>query len=196
MVVYGAKKGDWGIWGETIYANLGNSNADVAGIIKIEPKINVLWQSLGGSYRIGTWGLTGNSGAKAPSVTIETYFGARYTYLDLRLDIKSNPFGLGNVEGDKHWVDPLVGLKTTWDFTERWAISLAGDIGGFGVGSDFAWNAFGLIGYRFGLFGTNNAAVYAGYRALSQDYTDGSGDDKFKWDVILHGPIAGLRIAF
>ena len=46
------------------------------------------------------------------------------------------------------------------------------------------------------LFGKNNAAVFAGYRALHQDYTDGSGDDEFKWDVTLDGPILGFRIDF
>jgi len=54
-----------------------------------------------------------------------------------------------------------------------------------------------LIGYRLHLFSKEkNAAVFAGYRALQQDYTDGSGDDKFKWDVTLDGPILGLRIGF
>jgi hypothetical protein len=53
-----------------------------------------------------------------------------------------------------------------------------------------------LIGYRFDLFGKNNSAVFAGYRALHQDYSDGSGDDKFKWDVTLDGPILGLSIGF
>jgi hypothetical protein len=71
---------------------------------------------------------------------------------------------------------------------------VTGDIGGFGVGSDFAWDAFGVIGYRFSLFGQENSGVIAGYRALSQDYTDGSGRDKFQWDVTLHGPILGLFV--
>jgi hypothetical protein len=53
-----------------------------------------------------------------------------------------------------------------------------------------------LIGYQFSLFGEDNARVFAGYRALSQDYTDGSGNDKFEWDVTLHGPILGLGIRF
>ena len=71
------------------------------------------------------------------------------------------------------------------------------DIGGFGVGSDFAWHAWGLLGYRFSLFSKdNNAAVFGGYRALSWDYTDGSGEDKFEWDVTLYGPILGLQIGF
>jgi hypothetical protein len=31
---------------------------------------------------------------------------------------------------------------------------------------------------------------------MYQDYTNGSGDNKFEWDVTLHGPILGLVIEF
>jgi hypothetical protein len=191
MMEYEARKGRLGLWGNTIYANLGKSNADVNGI-EIEPTVNSLWQGAGGFYRLGTWDLADSSGKKTPSVTVDTYFGARYTYLDIRLDIK----GADNVDGDKQWVEPLAGVRTFWDLSERWTINLTGDIGGVAFGSDFAWNAFGLIGYRFSLFGEDNARAFAGYRALSQDYTDGSGDDKFEWDVTLYGPVLGLAITF
>jgi hypothetical protein len=53
-----------------------------------------------------------------------------------------------------------------------------------------------LIGYQFNFFGEDNARVFAGYRALYQDYTDSSGTDKFQWDMTLHGPILGLAITF
>jgi hypothetical protein len=191
MLEYEARKGRWGLWGNTIYANLGKSNAEVSGI-EIEPTVNALWQGAGGSYRLGTWDIADSAGKNTPSVTVETYFGARYTYLDLSLDLK----GAHNVDGDKQWVEPLVGVRTIWNLSERWTATLAGDIGGVAFGSDFAWDAFGLIGYRFNLFGEDNARVFAGYRALSQDYTDGSGDDKFEWDVTLYGPVLGLLITF
>jgi len=191
MLEYEARKGRWGLWGNTIYANLGKSDAEVSGI-KIEPTVNALWQGAGGFYRLGTWDLADAPGKKTPSVTVDTYFGARYTYLDLSLDIK----GAANVDGDKHWVEPLVGVRTRWDLSERWTINLTGDIGGLAFGSDFAWDALGLIGYRFNLFGENNASAFAGYRALSQDYTDRNGDDKFEWDVTLCGPVLGLIVTF
>jgi hypothetical protein len=31
---------------------------------------------------------------------------------------------------------------------------------------------------------------------MYQDYTNGSGDNKFEWDVTLHGPLLGLGIEF
>ena len=64
------------------------------------------------------------------------------------------------------------------------------------MASDFTWHAGGLVGYRFDLFGEKDAKFIGGYRALSWDYEDGSGLNKFEWDVTLHGPILGLVIAF
>ena len=65
------------------------------------------------------------------------------------------------------------------------------------VGIDFTWGAMRTICYRFRLFSEeNNARVVGGYRVLYQDYKDGSGDDKFEWDVTFHGPILGLVVEF
>jgi hypothetical protein len=198
MLAYEARKGNWGLWGNTIYANLGDDNiSGPSGLTDIDPTVNVFWQGLGGYYRLGTWDLADAPAKKTPSVTVDTFFGARYTYLDLKLDFKGVfRDRVNDVSNNKSWVEPLVGARTIWNLSERWTITAAGDIGGVAFGSDFAWAAFGLIGYRFNLFGEKNARVLAGYRALSQDYTDGSGRDKFKWDVTLHGPILGLDIGF
>jgi hypothetical protein len=198
MAQYEARKGHWGLWGNTIYANLGDSDVEgPAGLTKIDPTVNAFWQELGGYYRLGTWGLADNSGKKTPSVTVDSYFGARYTYLDTKIDFEGVFSSyINNIDKDKSWVEPLLGVRTIWDFYERWTLALAGDIGGVAFGSDFAWTTSGLIGYQFNLFGEKNARVFGGYRALSQDYTDGSGDDKFQWDITLHGPILGLDIKF
>ena len=134
---------------------------------------------------------------KTPTVTVDTFFGARYTYLDTKIDFEGVFSSLiNNIDEDKSWWEPLIGARTIWDLNKRWVLTLAGDMGGVAFGSDFAWSASGLIGYQFSLFGEDNARVFAGYRALSQDYKDGSGDDKFEWDVTLHGPILGLGIRF
>jgi hypothetical protein len=198
MLEYEARKGRWGLWGNTIYSSLGDSDVEgPAGLTKIDPTVTALWQELGGYYRLGTWDLADNSGKKTPSVTVDTFLGARYTYLDTKIDFEGVFSGfVKNIDQDKSWLEPLVGVRTIWDFYERWTLTLAGNIGGVAFGSDFAWSTSGLIGYQFNLFGEDNARVFAGYRALSQDYTDGSGSSKFEWDVTLHGPILGLAIRF
>ena len=175
----------------------GRQRQRTAGLTDIDPTVNVFWQGLGGYYRLGTWDLADAPAKKRPSVTVDTYFGARYTYLDLKLDFDGVFQGrINDVSKNKSWVEPLLGARTIWDLSERWTATLAGDIGGIAFGSDFAWDAFGLIGYQFDLFGDKNARALFGYRALSQDYTDGSGRDKFKWDITMHGPILGLDIGF
>jgi len=139
MLAYEARKGNWGLWGNTIYANLGDSNIEgPLGLTKIDPTANALWQGLGGYYRLGTWDLADAPGKKKPSVTVDTYFGARYTYLDLKLDFNGAFQGRANdVSQNKSWVEPLLGARTIWDLSERWNITLSGDIGGVAFGSDF-----------------------------------------------------------
>ena len=193
MVVFEGRKNRWGFVGDALYANLGKStNTDVAGI-KIDPTVKLSYLGAGGFYRLGTWDLSQTPANAVPTVTVDAMAGARYTYLDMKLDLR----GFRSASGDKSWVDPFVGARALFDLSQRWAVSLMGDIGGFGIGSDFVWHAWGLLGYRFSLFSKdNNAAVFGGYRALSWDYTNGNGDDKFKWDVTLYGPILGMQISF
>ena len=97
--------------------------------------------SLGGFYRFGTWALSDRPAQDGASVSIDGTAGGRYTHLNMDLDFK----GIGTVSGTKDWIDPVVGLRTLFDFTERWTLTLEGSVGGFGVGSDFTWHAGGLV---------------------------------------------------
>ena len=40
------------------------------------------------------------------------------------------------------------------------------------------------------------ATFIFGYRALYQDYSEGSGSDRFEYKATMHGPIFGLSIGF
>jgi hypothetical protein len=91
--------------------------------------------------RLGTWGLANAPSKKAPSVTVDTYFGARYTYLDLKLDFDGVfKDRVNDVSENKSWVELLLGARTIWDLSERWTITLTGDIRGAAFRSDFAWD--------------------------------------------------------
>jgi len=190
MIEGEARYGRFGVFANSVYADL-SDNASGGGT-KLDADAETLWLGFGAYYRLGPWVVDEGASGDPVTVTVDPYAGARYTYLDLQLDFKPGP----NFSGDKDWVDPIIGLRTIWDLSDRWSVTLAGDIGGFGVGSDFTWQAIGLVGYRFGLFGENDARVLGGYRALYQDYQDGSGANKFEWDMTLYGPIFGMAVEF
>ena len=190
MIQGEARHGRFGLFAMTTYAELSD---DASGaVLQLDADVTTFWLEGGAYYRLGPWVVDERASGKPVTATLDPYIGVRYTYLDLKLDFKPGP----HFSGDQDWVDPIVGARTIWELSDRWSVTAFGDIGGFNVGSDFSWQAAGLVGYSFSLFGDNDARVLAGYRALHQDYKNGSGADEFKWDVTLHGPVAALAVHF
>ena len=189
FMVHGeARRDDIGIFLDIAYVDLGYDDIAV-GPLRADASNDLAIVEIGGLYRFGRWpiGAAGQTG----SWTLEGLGGLRYSYIDGEIDVVDGPA----VERSKDWVDPFIGLRAIAELSPTWEVSLRGDIGGFGVGSDFTWQLAGLLGYRFPLFGADAKAV-VGYRALSQDYTSGSGANRFKWDTTLHGPVLGLSFRF
>lgn len=120
---------------------------------------------------------------------IDVLGGLRYTSMDVELDL---PGPLPDVDQRKDWVDPYVGLRWQWKFTDKWGTRLRGDLGGFGIGSDLTWNLVGMVDFK----PWKNVLLFGGYRALYQDYSTGSGNKKFSFDATMHGPILGLNITW
>ena len=121
--------------------------------------------------------------------TIDGLGGLRYSSMDVDLDL---PSPLPNVDQGKDWVDPYLGLRWRWKFAEKWGTDLRGDICGFGIGSDITWNLVGMVNFK----PWKHVGLFGGYRALYQDYSTGSGDNKFKFDATMHGPVLGLNITW
>lgn len=91
-------------------------------------------------------------------------------------------------ESRRDWLDPIVGMRVRHRFAERWSLLARGDIGGFGVSADLAWQLNALVGYDI----NGRATAYAGYRHAAVDYRSGG----FAYDAAASGPILGLGIAF
>ncbi len=86
------------------------------------------------------------------------------------------------------WWDPFIGLRGRLNLSEAWYLTAKGDVGGFGVGSDFAWQAEAALGCHV----TRSIFAEAGYRALGTDYND----DGLTYDVITHGAQVTVGITF
>lgn len=88
----------------------------------------------------------------------------------------------------KGWMDPFIGFRAQYNFTEKFFLAGRADIGGFGVSSDLTWQAQATLGYNF----NENVFTELGYRYLETDYTDGG----FTYDIAQSGVFAGLGFRF
>jgi len=119
-------------------------------------------------------------------------FGAlRYNDISMEIDT-SGPLGTRSASRDEDWIDPVIGAHYTIPFTDKWSFTLRGDIGGFGVGSDFAWQMAGSVRWQ----ANERLGVVGAYRYFEMDYEDGSGADYFKYDMANSGPGVGVVFTF
>lgn len=122
------------------------------------------------------------------------YGGVRYTELDLDVRLEGGGPLDETLErsASKNWADPVVGLRYAMPLSDRWTLVAKGDLGGFGVASDFTWQATAFAAYGIG----EHAMLLLGYRHIYVDYEDGSGDRRFQWDVTTAGPAAAFAWRF
>lgn len=189
MLLAEARKDRFGAFFAPIYVRLGDESH--AGPFDIDVTADMSVIGGGVFYRVAEWNLDRPGEGRSRKAWIEPLAGVRYTYLRVQIDV-NGPLGL-NPDADEHrdWVDPIVGASAGFELSEHWVLLAEGDIGGFGVGSKFTWNALGLIAYRTSLSGIDTQ-IGAGYRALSWDYDH----DNFQWDVVMHGPVVGASFRF
>jgi len=110
----------------------------------------------------------------------EPIAGLRYVALSLDVDLGSTV----DARAEHGWVDPWIGARWQHELFPGWTIALRGDIGGFGVGSDFTWQALADLRIALG----DHWWFDIGYRALSVDFDD----DDLGYDALAHGPQIGL----
>ena len=173
MGYFEARKAKWGVGVDAVYMALGT---DID-----RPSANV-------DFNQGAYTFTGQYQLHEK---VDFLFGARWNVLQGKLDFKEPPF-TGIFKDTKQWVDPIVGLKLKQRLGGRWHFTMEGDIGGFGAGSDFAWQLWPMVGVDVG----KRASLGIGYRILSMDYDTGSGDQFFKYDVTTQAIVLGVAFQF
>lgn len=94
----------------------------------------------------------------------------------------------------EYWVDPIVGARWTYPFSESWKFRVRGDIGGFGIGSRFT--TAGSLGVLYAINDLMDLDLR--YKALWVDYETGHSGERshFIYKTVTHGPIIGLIFKF
>ena len=173
MGYFEARKARWAVGVDAVYMALGT---DID-----RPSANV-------DFNQGAYAFTG---VRELNEKVDLVFGARWNVLQAKLDFKG-PILLGTFDDTKQWVDPIVGLKLRQSLGGKWHFTMQGDIGGFGAGSDFAWQLFPVIGVDVG----KRSTLGVGYRVIGMDYQTGSGNQLFKYDVITQAFVLGAAFHF
>ena len=124
--------------------------------------------------------------------SLEIFAGLRYNNLRARYVAVPQP-GSGNVlpvseSGRQDWLDPLLGSRVLWQMARKLPVVLRGDLGGFGLGSDFTWGVTAGLGYEL-----SRAVVITGaYRLLDIDYKKGDRQNEFVYNAQQSGALLGV----
>jgi hypothetical protein len=165
--------------------------------------IEMVIAELAAAYEVARWGATMSPGS---GTALDLYAGGRiwWQHADAQLTISGalaalGPLGLTltkegtlSVSGDVSWIDPVIGARLRHQFYPGLNLVVSGDVGGFGAGSKFSWQALAVLDYDFL---KTKYAIWSGmigYKALYVDYSQGSGLTHYEYDMTMYGPIFGL----
>jgi hypothetical protein len=217
MTAFEARNDRFAIIGDFTYLKLGVSKSGqrsetldprltIAAGANFETTIKMIIAELAGAYQLAHWG-----SPAASATSIDIYAGGRLwsQQAEASLNVSATLAALlprqsfelngGRAyakSGDITWVDPLVGLRVRHQFTPGHELTLSGDIGGFGVGSELSWQAVGAYRFAFAkIYGADWSGMI-GYRALYADYSKGAGNTLYRFDVLQHGPMVGVSARF
>jgi hypothetical protein len=86
------------------------------------------------------------------------------------------------------WFDPLIGLRGRFNLNKAFYLTAESDVGGFGIGSDIAVQAYAALGCQI----TRNIISEVGYRYLYDDFRD----TNFLYQLSLHGAQVTVGLTF
>ena len=189
--------GPWKLIGDVSYLSIADDSSVVTpgGVVgaNFETELGQIVASAYAGHTI--YEMTKNVNSSVPVFSVDGYVGARYNRVNIQFDAQATAFGLvtsASRDRTVEWVDPVIAVNVNYVPIENWNVSLWGDFGGFGVGSERTWQAYALAGYTF----DSGMRLFGGYRVLYFDYEEGSGSDYLSLDLTYSGPVLGLGYRF
>jgi hypothetical protein len=179
MLYAEASKGFWTISSDLIYMKLKSDVNIKNGIVSGTAKMEQLAWELAGMRQLAPWFELG----------LALQVNSMKSDVDLIINSTGGP--LARTSSVKEtWVDPSVLVRVKTDLSQKWFFQFRANIGGGGIGSNLYWQLQSYFGYRFSrLF-----QLSAGYRVIYIDYENGSGSDRFDYNMTTFGPV--LRFGF
>lgn len=194
-----ARNGPIGLFNDIVYANVSNSRdfqkelpgklPPLAGGVSTDYELVIV--EFGGAYEL--WSGT-NSAIGAPAA-FDLVAGGRYWHQGVTAAAALDRFDTVR-SGSIDWVDPFVGGRLRQQLGQNDSFVVSADAGGFGAGSNASWQVRATYNWQLPVMCNLLLDGYIGYRALSVDYSQGSGDTLFKQDVLIQGPVMGTTLHF
>jgi len=181
MLVGEARKGRYGVVMDIAYNDI-EAEESTSGpfFSSVESRTKSWIVSAAGLYRL----------VEKDRAFLDVVGGIRYWSVESKLSLEAGLLPARKISNKEDWVDPLVGLKGLTPIGEsKFFVSGALAIGGFGVGSDFMWDANINLGYQWT---KRFSTTTFGYRYLDVDYEE----DDFLYDVAQDGLVLGLSWRF
>jgi hypothetical protein len=169
-----ARKGPWVVLADLSYAALAVD--ETVGTSSVEIDSTTAWFSFGLGYTV----------SQSLDGSIDLFAGARY--MDVNNDAQSTGGTTASFSKSEDWIDPIVGFNARAALSNEFELALAGDIGGFGVGSDLTYQLMPTATFLF----NQTFSLHFGYRWFDTDFEDSD----FKYDVTQSGWLLGLGFGF
>jgi len=178
MLYFEAANPKWSVSADFIFAKVGNDFTLPLTQRKGKIEATTNFAGIYGMYRVVDW--------------FEIGLGGRFNIVDSSLKVEPGRIlpAIDDNASDT-WFDPLITYRFTVPIAnEKWYAGLRGDIGGFGVGSDFAWMVFPAGGYRF----SHLFELSLGFRAMGLDFKNDDRSHEVKLN--FYGPQIGFLFHF
>ncbi len=177
MLYLEAKNENWAITSDFLYMKLGEdvtpTNLVQSGELELK---ETLWE-LDGYRRILPM-LEAGIGMRLLNISADANFS--FAFQDRSANVNET------------WVDPIIVVRSHNIIKDNVLLNLKGDIGGFGIGSEFTWQIQADAGYQF----SDLFYILLGYRYIGIDYESGSGSDYFSYNIDTFGPELRLGFSF
>jgi hypothetical protein len=182
MAYFEASTKKWAATSDFVFMNLENDVTPegpiVSGTVAADQGV---WEAAG-LYRVASF--------------LEVGAGGRLNHLQTGIEVLRRMFPSGADEVAESysaaWHDPILIARLSADIRDKRLFQFRGDLGGFGLGSDFTWQLQAYAGHRFAKL----IQLTTGYGILSIDNDKGTGAERFVFDIDGFGPLVRLGFHF